>query len=99
MSRLRPETDTDAVVSHVKGIFPAYDMVKADKLETKLNMYASYRVELYVKRSHSNVLLTSAAGHPVFWFEGSSVLTVEAEIIVILLLYVVCKSVHITVVH
>jgi len=59
VSRLRPDTDSGTVITLVKDVFPACDMVKAEKLETKFDTYASFRVELYAKRSNFDDLLTS----------------------------------------
>jgi len=59
VSRLRPETSTDEVVSLVNETFPTCCSVKAVKLDTRFNSYSSFQVEIYVKRSEFDIMLSS----------------------------------------
>jgi len=51
VSRLRPETTSESIIDLVQNLFPSHHSVKAEKLVTKFDSYASYRVELTVKQS------------------------------------------------
>jgi len=57
--RLRPETSTDEVVSLLNETFPTCCSVKAVKLDTRFNSYSSFQVEIYVKRSEFDIMLSS----------------------------------------
>lgn len=59
ITRLRPDTTTANVSELIKVCFPVCTSVKAEKLETRFDTYSSFRVELYVRRSQFDDLISS----------------------------------------
>jgi hypothetical protein len=59
ITRLRPDTTTDDVSDLIRDTFPYCTSVKAERLETRYNTYASFRAELCVKRSKFDDLISA----------------------------------------